>query len=100
LQASEALDQALTSLKEQRARAAAVARAVAQLAEVARIEQLALETGAGTQTEFLRAQADLRRARAALVEARYGEIIARVDLARSTGALSPAWLTSVLETQQ
>lgn len=100
LQASEALDQALTSLKEQRARAAAVARAVAQLAEVARIEQLALETGAGTQTEFLRAQADLRRARAALIEARYGEIIARVDLARSTGALSPAWLTSVLEIQQ
>ncbi|MDH3291729.1 MAG: TolC family protein [Gemmatimonadota bacterium] len=100
LQEAEALDRALSSLEEQRARAVAVARAVAQLAEVARIEQLALETGAGTQTEYLRAQADLRRARASLVEARYAEIVARLELARSTGELSPAWLTTILETQQ
>ncbi len=100
LRMADSLDRALTGVDEQRARATAVARAVAQLAEVARIEQLALEAGAGTQTEFLRAQADLRRARATLVEARYAEILTRVDLARSTGALSPAWLTTVLETQQ
>ncbi len=100
LQTADAMDRVLTSLYEQRARATAVARAVDQLVEVARIEQLALETGAGTQTEFLRAQADLRRARAALVEAHYAEIVARVDLARSTGELSPAWLTTVLEIHQ
>jgi outer membrane protein TolC len=84
-------------VSESRARADAVETAVQHLDEVARIEQLALEAGAGTQTDFLRADADLRRARAQLIEARHQEILARVRLARTTGELSLEWLAGTLE---
>jgi len=77
-----------------------VETAVHHLAEVARIEQLALEAGAGTQTDFLRADADLRKSRAQLIEARHMEILARIQLARTTGELSVEWLASTLETTQ
>lgn len=99
LRSREALDQALTAVEEQSARAAAVATAVEHLTEVARIEHLALEAGEGTQTDFLRAQADLRRARAELAQAEYGRVLALVQLARATGDLSPTWLQQNLETQ-
>ncbi len=98
--AEAAVDRALTNLREHRARSRAVATAVAHLTEVARIEQLALETGVGTQTDYLRAQADLRRSRAALIEVRHAEILARMQLARATGTLSPEWLERTLETTQ
>lgn len=92
-----ALDRALAAAREARARVTAMRRAVDHLAEVVRIEQLALEAGAGTQTDFLRAEADLRRSRAALIEAEHGEILARVDLARLTGELSAEWLANTVE---
>jgi len=63
-----------------------------------RIERLALETGTGTQTDFLRAEADLHRARAALVQAEYGELLAQLELANATGDLSMDWLYRTLET--
>jgi outer membrane protein len=100
LQGEETIDLALTAVSESRARADAVETAVQHLAEVARIEQLALEAGAGTQTDFLRADADLRGARARLIEARHMEILARIQLARTTGELSVEWLASTLETLQ
>jgi outer membrane protein TolC len=78
----------------------AITRAVDHLAEVARIEQLALEVGAGTQTDYLRAAAELARTRAALVESRHAEIAATVELARLTGDLSTAWLERALELSQ
>jgi len=100
LQGEETIDLALTAVRESQARADAVETAVQHLAEVARIEQLALEAGAGTQTDFLRADADLRESRAQLIEARHMEILARIQLARTTGELSVEWLASTLETTQ
>jgi outer membrane protein TolC len=94
----ERLDYALTASREQRARAEAVAAAVRHLTEVTRIERLALETGTGPQTDFLRAEADLHRARAALVQAEYGELLAQLELANTTGDLSMDWLSRTLET--
>jgi outer membrane protein TolC len=98
LYSREALDRALTAVEEQGARAAAVATAVDHLSEVTRIEHLALDAGEGTQTDFLRAEADLRRARAELVQAEYGQVLAIIELARATGDLSLDWLRRTLET--
>jgi outer membrane protein len=97
LELEAALDRALAAAREARARVAALTRAVDHLTEVVRIEQLALDAGAGTQSDFLRADADLRRSRAALIEAQYGEILARVDLGRLTGELSADWLATIVE---
>lgn len=98
LRGEEAIDLAITAVRESQARAAAVETAVQHLSEVARIEQLALEAGAGTQTDFLRAEADLRNARAQLIEAQHLQILALLRLARTTGELSVEWLASTLET--
>ncbi|MBI4410345.1 MAG: TolC family protein [Gemmatimonadetes bacterium] len=92
-----AVEEALAALESARARVAALAAAVEQSAEVARIEKLALDAGAGVQTDYLRAEAELFTARAALTAARHGEIAARVELARLTGELSPEWLARNLE---
>ena len=59
---------------------------------------IALEAGARTQPDYLRAEAELRRARASLIRARYDEIAAVLRLARAAGALSPARLDQMLET--
>ena len=98
LHGEETIDRALTGVRESHARAAALATAVQHLEEVARIERLTLEAGAGTQTDFLRADADLRSARASLVDARHTEILARIQLARATGTLTVEWLANTLET--
>jgi len=98
LRSEDALDRALTAVQEQQARTEAVATAVGHLAEVARIERLALDAGSGTQTDYLRAEADLHKARASLVQAEYGEIAAMVELARTTGDLTIDWLRTTLET--
>jgi outer membrane protein TolC len=98
LRGHEAVDRALAAVEEQRARVEAIATAVEHLGEVARIERLALEAGRGTQTDYLGAEASLRRARASLVQARHAEIAARVELGRVAGELTPRWLSTMLET--
>jgi len=98
LRSEDELDRSLTTVQEQQARTQAVATAVGHLTEVARIERLALDAGSGTQTDYLRAEADLHTARASLVQAEYGEIAALVELARTTGDLTIDWLRTTLET--
>jgi hypothetical protein len=66
LRIAERVDRALASLREADARSASLRSAVEQYAEVARAEKLALDTGAGTQTDYLTAHADLLSARAQL----------------------------------
>jgi len=89
---ADALDVALSSALEARARIASLTTAVARSEEVARIEQLRLDAGAGVQRDFLEAEAVLFANRAALVQARYSEILARIALARVTGRLDADWL--------
>jgi multidrug efflux system outer membrane protein len=97
LGAERGLDGALAALVEQDARLEALVASVVQSEEVVRIERLALDAGRGVQTDYLNAEADLLAARAALIQARNDEILARVRLARATGELSPAWIARHLE---
>jgi outer membrane protein len=92
----DGVETALAAYRTARSRAEALEASVAQSAEVARIEALALESGAGVQTEYLRAEADLLAARAALAEARNGAVAARVRLARATGRLDPDRLSDLV----
>ncbi len=89
---ADAVDAALAAYRSAQARVEALEAAVAQSAEVARIEALALESGAGAQTDYLGAEAALLRARAGLAEARHAVVDARVRLAQATGDLDEAWL--------
>jgi outer membrane protein len=100
LQLADAIDRALAAADAALARAQAWQTAVAQLEEVARIERLALDTGAGVQTDWLAAQAELLRARASLTQARYDELVARIELARVTGELTTMWITNNVESVQ
>lgn len=100
LRGEEAVDRMLGAVLEWRAQVEAVGTAVEHLAEVARIEQLSLREGAGTQTDYLRAEAELRQASAALVRARHTEIAAHIELASITGVLSPQWISDMLEITQ
>lgn len=97
LRLEEAVDVALNAEREARALVEAVSRAVEHQAEVVRIEILTLEEGAGTQTDYLAAEAELLRVRSALIEARHRHIAARVELARVVGELDAAWLNENLE---
>jgi outer membrane protein len=99
LDLEQAVDRALGALREAHARVVALTSAVDQFDEVARIRQLALTAGSGTQTEYLDAVSDLLRARAGLVQASHGEIAARVELARIEGALTPARLAQMVGTR-
>lgn len=94
---AEAVDAALLAYRSARARVTALAAAVEQSAEVARIEALALESGAGVQTDYLRAEAELMEARSGLAEARHAEVQARVRLAQATGTLTMEWLAQMTE---
>jgi multidrug efflux system outer membrane protein len=97
LQIREDVDRALNAALETGALVDALDRAVEHQTEVVRIEQLSLEEGAGTQTDYLRAEADLARARSLLVEAQHTEIAAWVQLAVVVGELTPEWLNRNLE---
>ena len=63
LDVASEIDLALAALDDARARAESLTTAVARLEEVVRIQKLLLETGQGTQTDYLDAEADLLAAR-------------------------------------
>jgi outer membrane protein TolC len=92
-----AIDRARANLARTRARNAALADAVAARTEVARIERLSLDVGAGIQSEWLDALADLLDARAALVRSRADALVAGVELARAAGILDLEWLADRVE---
>ncbi len=97
LRVADAIDRALSAFEAARARTQALRAAVAQAAEVARIERLALDAGSGVQTDYIIAEAELFRVRAALTETSYTEVLARVELARVVGELSNEWIQQNLE---
>jgi outer membrane protein TolC len=88
------VDRALSTLAGADARVAALEAAVAQFDAVAAVEQLALDAGAGIQTDFLIAQSQLLEARAALSAARHARTAAHIELARATGRLTAAGLAA------
>lgn len=92
IQVREEVDRAAAAVEEAEARIASLGKAVERFAEVARVQKLLLDEGAGTQTDYLNAEADLLAARAGLADARHAAILARVDLARAAGRLTPEWL--------
>jgi outer membrane protein TolC len=96
-QVADAVDAALLAYRSARARVTALEAAVEQRAEIVRIEALALESGAGVQTDYLRAEAQLVEARSGLAEARHAEVQARVRLAQATGTLTMEWLAQMTE---
>lgn len=98
--AERAADRTLSLVEETEARLRSLATAVARSREVVRIEKLRLETGTGTQTDYLDAEAGLLALEAALVESRHASILARVELARALGELSPEWLAAKLEIER
>jgi outer membrane protein TolC len=97
LDAAADVDRALAALTEATARRAALESAEARLVEVARIQNLLLETGAGTQVDYLAAEAELASTRGALAEADGQTLAARAALARAAGELTPEWLAQHLE---
>lgn len=92
LQVRDELDRAWNAHAEARARMASLEAAVAATGEVVRIQQLLVQTGAGTESDYLNAEADLLEARAALSNARHGALGAQVELARVSGRLSREWI--------
>jgi outer membrane protein len=99
MQVAGETDRALGAVNEARARVRSLAAATGRYAEIVRIEELRLETGVGTQTDYLNAEADLLSASASLVEARHAEIAARAELARLSGQLNSDWIARHLENQ-
>lgn len=97
LQLEQEVDRARAAAREAAARGASLATAAVRYAEVARIQRLALDAGSVTQAEYITAESDLLLARASRAEALVNAFAARVELARVTGELSPAWLAGALE---
>jgi outer membrane protein TolC len=94
---ADAVDRARSALAAADARVSALTTAEAQSQEVTRIERLALDAGAGVQLDYLTAEANLFRVRAALTDARAQEVWARVELARVSGELTLDWVEANLE---
>jgi outer membrane protein TolC len=99
LEVAGEVDRGLSAAEEAAARIESLETAVARFEEVSRIEKLRLETGVGTEVDYIRAEADRLAADAGLIEARYGEIAARAELARVAGRLSPEWVTENLRSE-
>ncbi len=98
IQVREDVDRAAAAAEEAQAQVESLEKAAERFAEVARVQKLMLDHGAGTQTDYLNAEADLLAARASLAEAEQAVILARVDLARAAGQLTLPWLQENLET--
>jgi outer membrane protein len=97
LEVEAGVERGLAAVAEASALSLALETAVEQYEEVARIEALALEAGAGVQTDFLRAEAELFQTRASLAQARNAQVLARIQLARIMGDLSPRWIQENVE---
>jgi len=63
------------------------------------VSQLQVETGTGTQIDYLQAEADLLRARAALARAQYSEVAAHIELQRALGTLDLDWMRMTLRSE-
>lgn len=96
LRTESAVDQALAALVEADARTAALDAAVTQFDAVVDVEQLALDAGAGVQTDFLDARASLLESETAAVRSRHAAIAARIALALATGQLTLDWIDANL----
>ncbi|HYG65112.1 MAG TPA: TolC family protein [Thermoanaerobaculia bacterium] len=92
LQVREEVDRAAADTEQALAQVASLEKAVERFAEVVRVQKLLLDTGAGTQIDYLNAEAELLAARASLATAENAAALARMDLARATGRLGPEWL--------
>jgi outer membrane protein TolC len=99
LEVASEVDRGYAAMEEAEARIESLSTAVARFDEVSRIEKLRLETGVGTEVDYIRAEADRVAAEAGLIEARYAEIAARAELARVAGNLSPEWVTEHLRSE-
>jgi outer membrane protein len=97
LEAGRRVDEALAAVAETGARAAALARAVERQEAVVRTERVSLEIGAGVQTDFLAAEADLLAARAGLARSRHAGMVAHIELSRLLGTLDEDWIRTNLE---
>ncbi len=97
LDLATSVDEALAGLRSARERAVSLDVALARAEEVVRIERLALDAGAGVQTDYLNAEADLLAVRSALTDARRALLATRVRLATIAGELNEAWLATHLE---
>ncbi|MGK2856261.1 MAG: TolC family protein [Thermoanaerobaculia bacterium] len=86
------LDDAMAAVRRSSALVTSYESAIRSLAEVARVERLRLDNGVGIQAEYLRAEAELAGARAALAASTRSLGIAQTELARVTGRLDPEWI--------
>jgi outer membrane protein TolC len=100
LDVASEVDRWVTALEEAAARVGSLEAAAAQFEEVLQVETLALQAGAGVQSDYLRAVSDLLETRAALTEARSAVVGAHVSLARLTGELGVGWLERMVEVRQ
>lgn len=97
IQTQQEIDRAVSAIEEAHARVESLETSVERLEEVARIEKLQLETGSVTETDYLNAETDLLVARNNLIETRYSEISAYVELRHVTGHLNLRWLTETVK---
>jgi outer membrane protein len=97
LQVEDGVERALAALADADARVDALVAAEAQYVEVVGVERLAIEAGAGVQTDYLGAESQLLETRATLAQARAARIGARIELARLTGELSLDALSNIVE---
>lgn len=98
LDRSAAVTEATAAVAQARARLGSLEASVARWDEVARIEALALDAGAGVQSDWLAAQAALFEARAGRTTAGSDAVLARIRLARALGRLDREWMDTTLET--
>jgi outer membrane protein TolC len=90
-------DEVVAQVTDTHRRVEALRTAVAHLGEVVRTEALALSEGAGVQSDYLRAEAEVAGARAELAVAVSAEIVARVELARLMGRLDRTMVGTIVE---